>query len=104
MKPTELRAANFEVQLLSSDSRWRTLPLCARRLLSVNEVDGLRLMAKRCAELTSPASRADPALVGAASEARAAIAGTATNQLEVRAVLSVLTRSGGCGIRTREGC
>jgi hypothetical protein len=37
-------------------------------------------MAKRWRELTSPASRIDPALVGAASEVRAAIAATATNQ------------------------
>jgi hypothetical protein len=37
-------------------------------------------MAKRWAELTSPASRTDPALVGAASEVRAAIAATTTNQ------------------------
>jgi hypothetical protein len=36
--------------------------------------------AKRWGELTSPASRTDPALVGAASEVRAAIAATATNQ------------------------
>ena len=36
-------------------------------------------MAKRWGELTSPASRTDPALVGAASEVRAAIA-AATNQ------------------------
>jgi hypothetical protein len=37
-------------------------------------------MAKRWGELTSPASRTDPALVGAASEVRAAIAAAATNQ------------------------
>jgi hypothetical protein len=37
-------------------------------------------MAKRWGELTSPASRTDPALVGVASEVRAAIAATATNQ------------------------
>jgi hypothetical protein len=37
-------------------------------------------MAKRWGELTSPAGRTDPALVGAASEVRAAIAATATNQ------------------------
>jgi hypothetical protein len=37
-------------------------------------------IAKRWGELTSPASRTDPALVGAASEVRAAIAATATNQ------------------------
>jgi hypothetical protein len=36
--------------------------------------------AKRWGELTSPASRTDPALVSAASEVRAAIAATATNQ------------------------
>jgi hypothetical protein len=36
--------------------------------------------AKRWGELTSPASRTDPALVGAASEVRADIAATATNQ------------------------
>ena len=36
--------------------------------------------AKRWGELTSPASRTDPALVAAASEVRAAIAATATNQ------------------------
>jgi hypothetical protein len=36
--------------------------------------------AKRWGELTSPASRTDPALVTAASEVRAAIAATATNQ------------------------
>jgi hypothetical protein len=36
--------------------------------------------AKRWGELTNPASRTDPALVGAASELRAAIAATATNQ------------------------
>src|SRR5215208_3079160 len=37
-------------------------------------------MAKRWRELTSPASRIDPALVGAASEVRAAIAVAATNR------------------------
>ena len=37
-------------------------------------------MAKRWGELTNPASRTDPALVGAASEVRAAIAAAATNQ------------------------
>jgi hypothetical protein len=37
-------------------------------------------LAKRWGELTSPASRTDPALVTAASELRAAIATTATNQ------------------------
>jgi hypothetical protein len=37
-------------------------------------------MAKRWGELTSPASRTDPALVGAASEVRAAIAAAATDQ------------------------
>jgi hypothetical protein len=37
-------------------------------------------MAKRWGELTNPASRTDPALVAAASEVRAAIAATATNQ------------------------
>ena len=37
-------------------------------------------VAKRWGELTSPASRTDPALVTAASEVRAAIATTATNQ------------------------
>jgi hypothetical protein len=37
-------------------------------------------MAKRWGELTSAASRTDPALVGAASEVRAAIAAAATNQ------------------------
>src|SRR5215203_2938074 len=36
--------------------------------------------AKRWGELTSPASRTNPALVGAASEVRAAIAATATNR------------------------
>jgi hypothetical protein len=36
-------------------------------------------LAKRCGELTSPASRTDPALVAAASEVRAAIASAATN-------------------------
>jgi len=36
--------------------------------------------AKRWAELTSPASRTDPSLIGAASEVRAAIAATATDQ------------------------
>jgi hypothetical protein len=36
--------------------------------------------AKRWGELTSPASRTDPALVAAASEVRAAIAAAATNQ------------------------
>ena len=36
--------------------------------------------AKRWGELTNPASRTDPALVGAASELRSAIAATATNQ------------------------
>jgi hypothetical protein len=36
--------------------------------------------ARRWGELTSPASRTDPALVGAASELRAAIAAAATNQ------------------------
>jgi hypothetical protein len=37
-------------------------------------------MAKRCGELTSPASRTDRSLVGAASEVRDAIAAIATNQ------------------------
>jgi hypothetical protein len=37
-------------------------------------------MAKRWGELTSPASRTEPALVGAASEVRAAIAAAATTQ------------------------
>src|SRR5215217_4912378 len=37
-------------------------------------------MAKRWGELTNPASRTEPALVGAASEVRAAIAATASNQ------------------------
>jgi hypothetical protein len=37
-------------------------------------------LAKRWGELTSPASRTDPALVAAASEVRAAIASAATNQ------------------------
>jgi hypothetical protein len=36
-------------------------------------------VAKRWGELTNPASRTDPALVGAASEVRAAIAAAATN-------------------------
>jgi hypothetical protein len=36
--------------------------------------------AKRWGELTNPASRTDPALVGAASELRSAIAEPATNQ------------------------
>ena len=37
-------------------------------------------LAKRWGELTSPASRTDPALVAAASEVRAVIASAATNQ------------------------
>jgi hypothetical protein len=36
--------------------------------------------AKRWGELTNPASRTDPALIGAASELRSAIAATASNQ------------------------
>ena len=36
--------------------------------------------AKRWGELTNPASRTDPALVGAASELRSAIAAAASNQ------------------------
>ena len=47
--------------------------------LDANQVAWSRL-AKRWGELTSPASRTDPALVAAASEVRAAIAATATNQ------------------------
>ncbi len=47
--------------------------------LEANQVAWSRL-AKRCGELTSPASRTDPALIAAASEVRAAIAATATNQ------------------------
>ena len=47
--------------------------------LEANQVAWSRL-AKRWGELTSPASRTDPALVAAASEVRAAIAATATNQ------------------------
>jgi hypothetical protein len=46
--------------------------------LEANQVAWSRL-AKRWGELTSPASRTDPALVAAASEVRAAIAATATN-------------------------
>jgi excisionase family DNA binding protein len=47
--------------------------------LEANQVAWSRA-AKRWGELTSPASRTDPALVAAASEVRAAIAATATNQ------------------------
>jgi hypothetical protein len=47
--------------------------------LEANHVAWSRL-AKRWGELTSPASCTDPALVAAASEVRAAIAATATNQ------------------------
>jgi hypothetical protein len=47
--------------------------------LEANQVAWSRL-AKRWGELTSPASRTDPALVAAASEVRAAIAATATTQ------------------------
>jgi hypothetical protein len=47
--------------------------------LDANQVAWSRL-AKRWGELTSPASRTDPALVAAASEVRAAIAATATNR------------------------
>ena len=47
--------------------------------LEANQVAWSRL-AKRWGELTSPASRTDPALVTAAGEVRAAIAATATNQ------------------------
>ena len=47
--------------------------------LEANQVAWSRV-AKRWGELTSPASRTDPALVGAASEVRAAIAAAATNQ------------------------
>ncbi len=46
--------------------------------LGANQVAWSRA-AKRWGELTSPASRTDPALVGAASEVRAAIAAAATN-------------------------
>ena len=48
--------------------------------LEANQVAWSRL-AKRWGELTSPASRTDPALVAAASEVRAAIAATATTQI-----------------------
>jgi hypothetical protein len=47
--------------------------------LEANQVAWSRL-AERWGELTSPASRTDPALVAAASEVRAAIAATATDQ------------------------
>jgi hypothetical protein len=47
--------------------------------LEANQVAWSRL-AKRWGELTSPASRTDPALVAAASEVRAAISATATNR------------------------
>ena len=47
--------------------------------LEANQVAWSRA-AKRWGELTNPASRTDPALVAAASEVRAAIAATATNQ------------------------
>jgi hypothetical protein len=47
--------------------------------LEANQVAWSRA-AKRWGELTSPASRTDPALVAAASEIRAAIAATATTQ------------------------
>ena len=47
--------------------------------LEANQVAWSRA-AKRWGELTNPASRTDPALVGAASEVRAAIAAAATNQ------------------------
>jgi hypothetical protein len=47
-------------------------------VLEANQVAWSRA-AKRWGELTSPASRTDPALVGAASEVRAAIAAAATN-------------------------
>jgi hypothetical protein len=47
--------------------------------LEANQVAWSRL-AKRWGELTSPASRTDPALVAAASEVRAAIAATAATQ------------------------
>jgi hypothetical protein len=46
--------------------------------LEANQVAWSRV-AKRWGELTNPASRTDPALVGAASEVRAAIAAAATN-------------------------
>ena len=46
--------------------------------LEANQVAWSRA-AKRWGELTNPASRTDPALVGAASEVRAAIAAAATN-------------------------
>jgi hypothetical protein len=46
--------------------------------LEANQVAWSRL-AKRWGELTSPASRTDPAVVAAASEVRAAIAAAATN-------------------------
>jgi hypothetical protein len=49
------------------------------RRLEANQVASSHL-AKRWGELTSPASRTDPALVAAAREVRAAIAATATNQ------------------------
>jgi hypothetical protein len=47
-------------------------------VLEANQVAWSRA-AKRWGELTNPASRTDPALVGAASEVRAAIAAAATN-------------------------
>jgi len=52
------------------------------RLMPALEADHVAWsrLAKRWGELTSPASRTDPALVAAASEARAAIAATAANQ------------------------
>ena len=53
-----------------------------QRLVPALEADQIAWsrLAKRWGELTSPASRTDPALVARASELRAAIATTATNQ------------------------
>ena len=58
---------------IDNDSMQRLAPA-----LEANQVAWSRA-AKRWGELTGPASRTDPALVGAASEVRAAIAGAATN-------------------------
>jgi hypothetical protein len=58
---------------IDNDSMQRLAPA-----LEANQVAWSRA-AKRWGELTSPASRTDPALVGAASEVRAAIGATATN-------------------------
>ena len=62
--------ARRAISTSTSSSGWR----------AGNEPDGVESHGEAFGELTSPASRTDPALVGAASEVRAPIAAAATNQ------------------------